>query len=87
MVASQGSCSTDLPVPFKENGLAESIIRKSTFGHICEARRFFCAHPEGQVPTPLSEESGWMAAAQFHRYTSNIPETCWWTIEEELDVS
>jgi hypothetical protein len=87
MIAFQGSYSTDLPEAFTENGLAESITGKSWFGNMCAARRFFWAHSEGSPVTPYVDEKDWLEAARSHRLSSAIPETCWWTIEEELGCS
>jgi hypothetical protein len=85
-IAFQGSYSMDLPEGFKENGLVESITGKSWFGNMCAARRFFWAHTEN-VACPYSEEAAWIEVARSHRENSQIPETCWLTIEEELGCS
>jgi hypothetical protein len=86
-IAFQGSYSFDLPESFEEDGMVESITGKSWFGNMCAARRFFWAHTEKDIVTPCSEEAGWLTAALSHRDGSKIPETRWWTIEEELGWS
>lgn len=88
-IAFQGSYSMDLPEPFKEGDMVESITGPdgSWFGNMCQARQFFWAHSDEDVATPYSEEAGWITAARSHIDTAEIPETCWWTIEEELGCS
>ena len=89
MIAFQGSYSTDLPEPFKETGLVESITGSPTswFGNMCQARRFFWAHRYEAMATPYSQEAEWITAVRSHQEDSKIPEACWWTIEEVLECS
>lgn len=73
----------DLPLAFDDR-LVASVTDLGYFGFMCEARRFFWSHQDEDIVTPYTEEAGWIEAAHFHQRIDDIPETCWWTIEEEL---
>jgi hypothetical protein len=90
-IAFQGSYCYDLPKPFLENGILESIVPQGAryfdpaWG---KYRRFYWAHEKFESPgSPRDNLQAWLRAAEGHRGRSGIPAIRWGGLEKEMECS
>lgn len=73
-LAFHGSYATELPAPFLEDGLADSVTGTEWFGYMCAARRLFWDHYNFTSPVTTKDKSQmYVEAARSYMDGAEIP--------------